>query len=141
MKNIIKTGVVVALTLTAQAAFSQVAIVVGAKSTAASLNEDQIKSLFLGKSDQIPGIGTALLLDQAESSPVRDQFYSKVTGKSGSQVKAGWARLVFSGKATPPKELGNSADVKKMVIANANAIGYIDKGSVDGSVKVLFSTE
>ena len=99
------------------------------------------ESLFLGKSDQIPGVGTALLLDQSESSPVREQFYSKVTGKSGSQVKATWSRLVFSGKATPPKELGNSGDVKKMVGNNANAIGYIDKASVDASAKVLFAAD
>jgi hypothetical protein len=89
----------------------------------------QTNRLGLGKSDQISGIGTALLLDQTESSPVREQFYTKVAGKSSSQVKAARSRLVFSGKATPPKELANSADVKKMVAANANAIGYIEKGS------------
>ena len=115
----------------------KVAVVVGAKSPAAALTAEQAAGLFLGKSDQLPGVGTALLLDQAEGSAVRELFYTKVAGKSGSQVKAAWSRLVFSGKATPPKELGSSAEVKKMVASNANAIGYIEKSAVDASVKVL----
>ena len=79
---------------------------------------------------------------EAEESPAaREHFYSKPTGKSSAQVKAAWSRLVFSGKGTPPKELGSSADVKKFVAANADAIGYIEKSAVDGSVKVVLSVD
>jgi len=141
MNQMIKKFVVAALVLGGSAAFSQVAVVVGAKSTATNMTDDQVKALFLGKSDQIPGVGTALLLDQPEASAVREQFYTKVAGKSASQVKATWARLVFSGKAAPPKELGSASEVKKMVSNNANAIGYIDKASVDASVKVVFAAD
>ena len=63
------------------------------------------------------------------TSAVREQFYSKVAGKQAAQVKAAWSRLVFSGKATPPKELGSSADVKKFVAANPDAIGYLQYSS------------
>ena len=105
------------------------------------MSADDVSALFLGKSDQLPGVGVALLLDQAESNAVRDAFYSKVTGKSAAQVKAAWSRLVFSGKATPPKEVANSAEVKKLVATNANAIGYIEKSAVDGTVKVLLSVD
>ena len=129
------------LLLGALSAQAQVAVVVGAKSPAAALTAEQAAGLFLGKSDQVPGIGTVLLLDLPESNAAREHFYTKVAGKSGSQVKAAWSRLVFSGKATPPKELGSSAEVKKMVAANANAIGYIEKSAVDGSVKVLLSED
>jgi ABC-type phosphate transport system substrate-binding protein len=49
---------------------------------------------------------------------------------------------VFSGKATPPKELlSSSADVKKFVAANPDAIGYIEKSAVDGSVKVVLTVD
>ena len=141
MKNLLKTLLVASLGLCAASSFAQVAVVVGAKSPAAALSAEQAAGLFLGKTDQLPGVGTALLLDQAEGSAVRELFYTKVAGKSGSQVKAAWSRLVFSGKATPPKELGSSAEVKKMVAANPNAIGYIEKSAVDGSVKVLHSED
>jgi ABC-type phosphate transport system substrate-binding protein len=48
---------------------------------------------------------------------------------------------VFSGKATPPKELGSAAEVKKFVAANPDAIGYIEKSAVDGSVKVVLTVD
>lgn len=141
MKKFSKVVVVSLAFATSQVAVAQVAVVVGAKSTASALTTEQAAALFLGKSDQLPGVGTALLLDQAESNAVREQFYSKVAGKSGAQVKAAWSRLVFSGKATPPKELANSTEVKKMVANNANAVGYIEKSAVDSSVKVLVSAD
>jgi ABC-type phosphate transport system substrate-binding protein len=106
-----------------------------------ALCAQQAAGLFLGKSDQLPGVGTALLLDQGESSAVREQFYTKVTGKSASQVKAAWSRLVFSGKATPPKEIASSAEVKQLVASNPNAVGYIEKSAVDATVKVLLAVD
>jgi ABC-type phosphate transport system substrate-binding protein len=48
---------------------------------------------------------------------------------------------VFTGKATPPKELPSSAEVVKAVSADPNAIGYIDKSAVDGSVKVVYEVK
>lgn len=141
MQKFLKTMVVVGMLCAGSASFSQVAVVVGAKSTASALTADQAAALFLGKSDQLPGVGVALLLDQPESSAVRDTFYTKVTSKSAAQVKAAWSRLVFSGKATPPKEVGSSAEVKKLVASNQNAVGYIEKSAVDASVKVLLSVD
>jgi len=145
MKTLQKTLMALSLGVLSQVAFvpvafAQVAVVMGAKSPA-TMTKEEISALFLGKSDQIPGVGVALMLDQAESNAVRESFYSKVTGKSGPQVKAAWSRLVFSGKATPPKEVSNSAEVKKLVATNANAIGYIEKSAVDGTVKVLLSVD
>ena len=72
---------------------------------------------------------------------MREPFYTKATGKNAAQVKAIWARLAFSGKATPPKELPSAAEVKKHVAANADAIGYIDKASLDGSVKAVLTLD
>jgi ABC-type phosphate transport system substrate-binding protein len=141
MKNITKTLVFAAGALLAQASGAQVAVVVGANSAAAAMTTEQAAGLFLGKSDQLPGVGVALLLDQTESAAVRELFYTKVTGKSPAQVKAVWSRLVFSGKATPPKEIANSATVKKMVAANPNTIGYIEKSAIDSSVKVLLAVD
>lgn len=125
--------------LLTQVGWAQVALVVGAQSSATALSTEQASALFLGKSDQLPGAGVATLLDQSESAAVREQFYTKVTGKSASQVKAAWSRLVFSGKAALPKELGSSAEVKKAVVANPKAVGYIEKSAVDSTVKVLLT--
>jgi ABC-type phosphate transport system substrate-binding protein len=130
-----------ALCFASTGAFAQVAVVVNPKSPLATMTADQVSGIFLGKSSTLPSGATALPTDLPDSSPAHDLFYTKVTGKSTAQVKAAWSRLVFSGKATPPKELASAADVKKFVASNPDAIGYIEKSAVDSSVKVVFSAD
>jgi ABC-type phosphate transport system substrate-binding protein len=107
-------------------------VVVGHPSNA-GLNADQIVDVYTGKSQ------VATPLEQPESARVRADFYKRAAGKDLSQMKAIWARLTFTGKAQPPKEVADSAAVKKAVAADPKAIGYIEKSAVDGSVKVLVS--
>lgn len=139
--NLIRTLCGVALAALSVAAQAQVAVVVNPKSAAAAMTADQVAGIFLGKTATLPSGATAAPADQAEGSAVREQFYTKVAGKQSAQVKAAWSRLVFSGKATPPKELASSAEVKKFVAANPDAIGYIEKSAVDGSVKVVLTVD
>ncbi len=130
-----------ALLVAALAAQAQVAVVVNPKSAVGSMTADQVASIFLGKSNALPNGNAAVAVDLPESAGARETFYTKATGKSSAQVKAAWSRLVFSGKGTPPKELGSSADVKKFVAGNPDAIGYIEKSAVDSSVKVVLSVD
>ena len=138
---ILRLAAAAALCIGSAGAFAQVAVVVNPKSPLATMTADQVSGIFLGKSNTLPSGGTAAPTDLPESAATRDLFYTKVTGKSAAQVKAAWSRLVFSGKATPPKELASSAEMKKFVASNPDAIGYIEKSAVDGSVKVVFSAD
>lgn len=141
MKNLIKFIVILSSFVLIEVCSAQVVVVVGAKSPAAKLTKEQAAALFLGKSSQLPGAGIPVLIDQPESAEIRQMFYTKVTEKTPIQVKSIWSRLVFSGKATIPKEVASSDEVKKQLVANPDAIGYIDKSAVDASVKVLFAVE
>jgi len=114
-------------------ALAEVVVIVNPKAAEASLTKDQVAQYFLGKSTAMTPV------DQPESAPVRAEFYKKVTDKDPSQVKSLWSKLVFTGKATMPKEAADSAAVKKMVAADPKAIGYIEKSAVDGSVKAVFT--
>ena len=142
IKNILKKQwSLLSLLAVSALAQAQVAVVVNPKNAAATMTADQVAGIFLGKSSTLPSGATAAAVDQSESAAIREQFYTKVTGKQAAQVKAAWSRLVFSGKGTPPKEMASSADVKKFVAGNPDAIGYIEKSAVDGSVKVVFSVD
>lgn len=99
------------------------------------LSKDQVADLFLGKSQAFTPI------DQAEGSPIYADFYKKATGRDLAQVKSTWSRIVFSGKGQAPKQLPDAAAVKKAVAADPKAVGYIDKASVDGTVKVVLSLD
>ncbi len=135
MKQLINAAIAAALVVAAVPALAEVAVVVNPKAAEASMTKEQVAQFFLGKSTAMTPI------DQPEDAPVRAEFYKKVTDKDASQAKALWSKLVFTGKATMPKEVANSAAVKAAVAANPKAIGYIEKSAVDGSVKVIYPAQ
>jgi ABC-type phosphate transport system substrate-binding protein len=133
MKHLIKSGIAAAVLLLALPAMADVVVVVNPKAAESSMTKDQVAQFFLGKSTSMSPV------DQPENAPIRAEFYKKVTDKEASQVKALWSKLVFTGKATMPKEAADSAAVKKMVASDPKAIGYIEKSAVDASVKVIYT--
>lgn len=138
MKRINRLAAAAAMLLAFASAHADVVVVVSAKSSASKLTKEQVADIFLGRSTSLPGAGQAVPLDQAAGSPVRDQFYTKVTGQTAAQVKTIWAKLSFSGKGTPPKALASDDEVKQQLAANPNAIAYMDKSKVDATVKTVF---
>jgi ABC-type phosphate transport system substrate-binding protein len=120
------------LVVGADVARADVVVVVSAKSTTTTMTPEEISQIYLGKSKAKKPVETS-------GSPIRSQFYSKVAGKDEAQVKAIWSKLVFTGKATAPKELPTSADVVKAVAADPEAIGYLEKSAIDSSVKVVYT--
>jgi ABC-type phosphate transport system substrate-binding protein len=129
----------VALCLGANGAPGEVVAVVSAKSSVAKLNNNQAVDIFLGKASSFPDGSQAVPIDQAEGSAAREEFYLKFAGKSPAQLKAHWSKIIFTGRGQPPREVLGSVEVKKLIIENPNAIGYIDQSMVDSSVKVLLA--
>jgi ABC-type phosphate transport system substrate-binding protein len=114
-------------------AYADPQVVVIVNPAAENLTKEQVSDLFLGK------VTIYKPLDLPSSAPAKAEFYQKVSGHDLSQVKATWARLLFTGKAQPPKELPDAAAVKKAVAADPKAVGYIEKSDVDSSVKVILT--
>jgi ABC-type phosphate transport system substrate-binding protein len=135
MHKMIAKLLAAAALLAAAPAMAEVVVVVNPKAAEASMTREQVAQFFLGKSSAMTPI------DQADANPVRAEFYKKVAEKDAAQAKALWSKLVFTGKATMPKEVADNAAVKAAVAANPKAIGYIDKSAVDGSVKVVYSAQ
>ncbi|CAM4278113.1 MULTISPECIES: phosphate ABC transporter substrate-binding protein [Pseudoalteromonas] len=104
-----------------------------------TLDENEIKQIFIGKSKSFSDGSKALPITQADGSTVTDEFNEKVLNKSSSQLKAYWSKLVFTGKGTPPKEAADDAEVLKLVASNPNLIGFVSSGAADSSVKVVKS--
>jgi ABC-type phosphate transport system substrate-binding protein len=125
------------LSLGASAAAADVVAVVAAGNPVASLSKNQAADIFLGNASRFPDGSRAVPIDQIEGSAARDKFYATFAGKSPAQIKAHWSKIIFTGRGQPPVEAANSAEVKKRIVENPDAIGYIEKSMVDGSVKVL----
>ena len=119
--------------MAAAPAAAEIAEVVNPANPATRMLNDQAAQFFLGKSNLFTP------LDQEKDSPIRREFYQKIASKSLSQVEGIWAKIEFSGKGAMPKSFASDAAVKKAVAADVAAIGYIDKASVDASVKVILT--
>ncbi len=119
------------LSTIAYPAYAELVIVVNPQNAATRMTTAQASQFFLGGSVQFTP------LEQSADAPIRAEFYKKVLEKEAAQVQAVWARIVFTGKGKPPREYKSSADVKKAISENVNAIGYIEKSAVDDSVKVI----
>jgi ABC-type phosphate transport system substrate-binding protein len=132
-------AIAIALGLCSGPSIADVVAVVSSSSTVTTLSKNQVADIFLGRASRFANGEPALPIDQAEGSAERDEFYAKVAGKAAPQVKAYWAKIIFTGRGHPPGEAPNSVEVKKLVVKNPNAIGYIEKSMVDGSVKVVYS--
>lgn len=119
--------------MAAAPAAAEIAVVVNPANPATRMLNDQAAQFFLGKSNVFTPV------DQGKDSPIRREFYQKIASKSLSQVEGIWAKIEFSGKGAMPKSFASDAAVKKAVAADVGAIGYIDKASVDASVKVILT--
>jgi len=131
--NIIAAALMAALGAVALPASAEVVVIVSQKNPASRMFSEQASQFFLGKSNLFTPV------DLPESSAVRAEFYKKMADKDTAQVKALWSKLVFTGKATAPKEYASAAEVKKAVAADPKAIGYIEKSAVDDTVKVILT--
>jgi ABC-type phosphate transport system substrate-binding protein len=137
MKALKSSCSVLLISLASSLVNAEISVIVSSNNPNTSIDQSMVSKIFLGKSKSFPDGSQAVPIDQDDGSAARDSFNSTVLGKSSSQLKSYWSRLIFTGKGTPPKQSGNDAAVKKLVADNPNIIGYVDSSAVDSSVKVV----
>lgn len=118
---------------------ADVAVIVHSRNTLALQGPRQVQDIFLGRTRTYPDGRFALPIDQ--SSPLRQNFYQLLTKRPLEQIDAYWARLLFTGQASPPLRVPDDAAVLQTVRENEGAIGYVDPARVDETVRVLLLLE
>jgi len=126
-------GIIATLPLNAQ----ELVVIVNSTNQTTELTHRQLVNLYMGRTQNYPDGTLALPVDQAPDSKARETFYKTLVGKSVAEVNAYWARLLFTGRASPPRSLTDSETVLQVVRENRNAIGYIESKYVDDTVKVV----
>lgn len=124
--------------LAASFASAEVVVIVNAASPVSSASAGDIAQIYLGKRSDIGG-NTVVAVDQAEGNASRAVFYDKVVEKNPSQLNAYWSRLIFTGKGSPPRQVGSDAEVADAVADDEEAIGYVDSSAVVEGVKVIYT--
>jgi ABC-type phosphate transport system substrate-binding protein len=123
--------------LAATAQSGEIMIIVSADNQALTLRQDQVADIFLGQSGHFPDGREVIALDLSIGSAIRDEFYIRVAAKTPPLLKAYWTKMIFTGRRQPPREVADSIAVRKLVAANPNLIGYIDRSAFDASVKAV----
>lgn len=118
----------------------EIVVIVHADSEITDVSQRDVKRLFLGKSQKLPGGASKMMVfNLPRESDLRTEFENKVLMKTQQQLRSYWVGMVFSGKATPPMVVDGEDDVIRRVLSHPNGIGYIDRKHLDNSVKAVFS--
>lgn len=125
-------GALIALGLNAPV-FADVAVIVHPNNTS-SLTEEDIKRIFLGKQHKFPSGSEAIPL--ATIGEVNDEFNELVLGRNSSQIQSYWAKIVFTGRGSPPKVVDESS-VIELIKNNKNAISYVGVDKLTDEVRVV----
>lgn len=127
--------------LLAPAARAEVILVTSADSNVEALSREEAEQLYLGRRSSLAD-GRPLLLLDLPPGPVRDHFYRVLTGKNPSQIRAYWSRMVFTGRALPPRESTSPADARRLLLENPGTVGYLPAAfSTDPSLHILLHLE
>lgn len=98
------------------------------------LSRDQAVNLYMGRFKRLPSGITALPLDLAGA---RQAFYQLLVNKRLAEINSYWARLVFSGRGSPPRRVESVDEMLDIVASNSGAIGYVPHQAVDDRVRVV----
>ena len=118
---------------------AEIVVVMSAKSNITNLSKETVAAIFLDKISSFPDGNQAVPIEQGEDQEAYKEFHKIVTEKSDAQLNAYWAKMVFSGKGNPPQAVANNAEVLKMIAANPIMIGYLEKSTVNRTVRVVFA--
>lgn len=102
------------------------------------LEHNELVNLYLGRSKKLPSGITALPIDWPPSSEQKKLFYEQLVHKSLSEIQTYWARLFFTGQATPPLQVNTAEEIIDMVTHNEGAIAYIERSKVNSSVTIVY---
>lgn len=143
MKTLWRTGPLLLALLLVMATASQtvmaepdpeeLVLVVNPASGITSLQRTEVINLYMGRFRQLPSGTTALPIDLYDARP---EFYRLLANKTLSEINSYWARLVFSGRASPPRQAQDAAEVLDIVSNNKGAIGYLRRKDLDDTVQV-----
>ena len=133
MKRIILT----LLLMLAAAAQAESVVVVSANSSLDALTQDEVRQIFNGQTRRVSGVSVKPL-DLPSRGSARDDFYQQVLGKSAEQMKSYWARMIFTGRGMPPREVSSDQEMVMLVGSNRNFVGYLDASLVTPDLKVVY---
>ncbi len=115
-----------------------VVVVTHVDSPLPGLSKPELRSLFLGKRQEVYGIAFKPV-DLEQWQGAKQAFYDQVVDKNASQLNAYWARKLFTGRSKPPHQVNDVRALYYYLRRNKQAVGYMLLDDVDPKrVKIIY---
>lgn len=132
-----RIALLVLLAIVISGPVSGATVVVNSEVDLTDLDAETLERIYLGKKtlwDSGQRITPALV---TEASAVSKSFLEEILNKSVPQYRSYWKKRLFSGGGIVPKTFRSSREVIEFVARTPGAIGIIDSGAKDETVKIL----
>jgi hypothetical protein len=113
-----------------------VAIVVNRSQKIGDMSLQDVRKLFLGEKGTLPNGQRVSLLMTPPGTPEREAVLRQIYRMSENEFTKYVLQSAFTGRQSPPREVP-AAEMKKLVAANPNAIGYLPVTQVDDAIRAI----
>lgn len=104
-----------------------------------NLSKSELVDIYMGRFMTFPDGSSVQPIDL--DSEVKNQFYLKLVNQNERKINAYWSRLLFSGRAKPPKSIESVQEVLQYMAEIDDGIAYIPEDEVTQSLKVVYKLE
>jgi len=112
-------------------------VVVTNTSVVEKLSKSEVKRLFLSKTNKVHNINIKVV--ELSENGEKDKFYKQISGKSKSQLRSYWTRLIFTGKAKPPVQVNTMDELLKEMKKSEVIVTYLPKNKVTKQMKIVYT--
>jgi hypothetical protein len=102
------------------------------------MSKDEVINIYMGRNRKLPSGITAQPLDLENPLTEKANFYNTMVNKELPEISSYWARLMFSGQGSPPRQVASAELAIDLVGRLKGAIAYVDRKKIDRRVKVVF---
>ncbi len=134
-------GLLILIGLTPWCVRGEVLVVVNQNSSVESLTKSEVVDIFMGRFTTFPNGEKAKVFDLAPKSELKSEFYAKLVNRTEAQIDAYWARLLFSGRSSPPNKTNSPAQLIDELHSTSHGIGYISSQDLTDTLKVVYRFE
>ncbi|EOB4124788.1 hypothetical protein ACGLQO_002448 [Vibrio vulnificus] len=103
--------------------YGEIFVVVSHESAIHQMDEREVADVYLGRKRSFGRVDITQVFDRSDE--VRARFFGKVANMRTSQINAYWAKLKFSGRMRAPDVIETDIELVEHLLANPNAIGYM----------------
>ncbi len=133
--------VVIVFSTSVVAEGNELVVVVNVNNNEAALTKKQITDIYMGRYQNFPSGHSALPVDFPDKSAIKQAFYQLLVQQTEKRINTYWSRLLFSGRAHPPKKSRGIDDVVSIVEQNDKAIAYLPNEQVSNKMRVVYRFE